>query len=132
MSRATIIIQTEHDRQKASRWAAGVPLGTRIEFKETKRTVPQSDRMWAMLTDVASQLPYHGLKLAPDDWKLIFLDALKREVRMVPNLDGNGFVSLGRSSSDLSKTEMTDLIELIFEFGARHGVEFNEPQDKAA
>lgn len=132
MARATIIIQTEHDRQKAARWAAGVPLGTRIEFKETKRTVPQSDRMWAMLTDVASQVQYHGLRLAPDDWKLIFLDALKREVRMVPNLDGNGFVSLGRSSSDLSKSEMTDLIELIFEFGARHGVVFNEPQEKAA
>lgn len=132
MSRATIIIQTEYDRQKASRWAAGVPLGTRIEFKETKRTVPQSDRMWAMLTDIAGQVQYHGLRLAPDDWKLIFLDALKREVRMVPNLDGNGFVSLGRSSSDLSKSEMTDLIELIFEFGARQGVSFNEPQERAA
>ncbi len=130
--RALIILATDADRQKAARWAAGVPLGTRIEFKETKRTVPQSDRMWAMLTDVANQVPYHGLKLAPDDWKLVFLDALKREVRMVPNLDGNGFVSLGRSSSDLSKTEMTDLIELIFEWGARHGVTFNEPEARAA
>lgn len=132
MSRATIIIQTAYDRQKAAKWAAGVPFGTRIEFKETKRTVPQSDRMWAMLTDVAQQLSWHGIRLPPNDWKLMFLDKLKREIRAVPNLDGDGFVNLGRSSSDLSKAEMSDLIELIYAFGASHGVEFNEPQERAA
>jgi hypothetical protein len=83
--------------------------------------------MWAMLTEVAAQLPWHGVKLTPDDWKLIFLDALKRELRMVPNLEGTGFVNLGRSSSDLSKDEMTDLMELIAAFGAKHGITFNDP-----
>jgi hypothetical protein len=82
--------------------------------------------MWAMLTDVSEQVPWHGMRLRPDDWKLLFLDALKRELRVVPNLDGNGFVNLGRSSSDLTKGEMSGLIELIFEFGARHGVEFHD------
>jgi len=46
---------------------------------------------------------------------------------MVPNIDGSGFVNLGRSSSDLSKAEMTDLIEIIHAFGANHGVVFHEP-----
>jgi hypothetical protein len=64
--------------------------------------------------------------LRPDDWKLIFLDALKRELRMVPNLDGTGFVNLGRSSSDLSKGEMSDMIELILAFGSQHGVTFQD------
>jgi hypothetical protein len=100
---------------------------TRVIFKTSKRTLPQNDRMWAMLTDVASQVPWHGLKLDTEDWKLLFLDALKRELRMVPNLDGNGFVPLGRSSSDLTIEEMTDMIELIFKFGAEHGVIFHEP-----
>jgi hypothetical protein len=84
--------------------------------------------MWAMLTEVARQVPYHGLRLSPDDFKLLFLDALKREVRMVPNIDGNGFVSLGRSSSDLSKDEMSQLLELIGQFGATHNVVFHEPE----
>jgi len=128
MSRAVIVIGSDRDREKAAAWARKAPYNCRIEFKQAKRTVPQNDRMWAMLTDVAAQVPYHGLKLAPDDWKLIFLDALKREVRMVPNLDSTGFVSLGRSSSDLSKSEMSDLIELIFEFGARHDVKFADPE----
>jgi hypothetical protein len=84
-----------------------------------------------MLTDVATQLKWHGLSLSTDDWKLIFLDALKRELRMVPNIDGSGFVNLGRSSSDLSKEEMTNLIELIAAFGANHGVVFHDPESQA-
>jgi hypothetical protein len=84
--------------------------------------------MWAALTDVATQIKWHGLKLSTEDWKLIFLDALKRELRMVPNLDGSGFVNLGRSSSDLSKAEMADLIEVIHQFGANHGVSFHGDQ----
>ncbi len=132
MSRAVIIIASQADRIKAATWAHKLPWNTRIEFKGPKRTLPQNDRFWAMLTDIAQQLPWHGIKLTPDDWKLIFLDALKREVRMVPNIDGNGFVNLGRSSSDLSKEEMADLMELIAAFGAKHGVVFHEPQARAA
>ncbi|MBS7698572.1 recombination protein NinB [Chelatococcus sp. YT9] len=131
MSRALVVIHSDIDRRKAANWATKAPYGCRIEFKEAKRSLPQNDRMWAMLTDVAAQTKHHGIKLSPDDWKLLFLDALKREVRMVPNLDGNGIVSLGRSSSDLSKNEMTDLIELIFAFGAKHGVVFRDDAQAA-
>jgi len=126
MTRAVIVLTQDTERQRAAHWVAKLPAGTRIEFKAPKRSLPQNDRMWAMLTDLASQVKWHGLRLTADDWKLIFLDALKREVRMVPNLDGNGFVSLGRSSSDLSKAEMTDLIDLIHAFGANHNVVFHD------
>ncbi len=84
-----------------------------------------------MLTDVACQLTWHGQKLRPDDWKFIFLDALKRELRTVPNLDGTGMVNLGRSSSDLSKGEMIELQDLIEAFGAQHGVVFNDGKEAA-
>lgn len=132
MSRALVILNGRFDREKAAAWIWKAPAGTRVEFKAVKRTLPQNDRMWAMLTDVAQQITYHGLKLTPDDWKLVFLDALKREVRLVPNLENNGFVSLGRSSSDLSKDEMSDLIELIFAYGAHNDVTFNERGDSEA
>ena len=132
MGRALVTIYNVNDRQKVAAWAQKAPVGTRVEFKASKRSIPQNDRMWAMLTDVAQQLPWHGIKLGPEDWKLIFLDGLKRELRLVPNIDGTGFVNLGRSSSDLSKQEMTDLIELVFAFGANHGVKFNEPEERAA
>ena len=128
MSRAVLTLANDDIRAKAIRWIRGVPKDSRVEFKAPRRSLDQNAKMWAMLSEVAAQLPWHGLKLSADDYKLIFLDALKREVRMVPNLESTGFVSLGRSSSDLSKEEMTALIELIFAFGANHGVEFHEPE----
>jgi hypothetical protein len=92
--------------------------------------------MWAMLTEVSTQLRWHDKHLRPDDWKLMFIDALRRaygeELRIVPNTDGTGFVNLSTSSSDLTKDEMTDLIELISKFGAQHGVVFNDGLEKAA
>jgi len=129
MGRALVTLRNKADRERASRWIDKAPFGTRVEFKASKRSLPQNDRMWAMLTDVAMQLKWHSIGLTPDDWKLVFLDAMKREARFVPNIDGTGFVNLGRSSSDLSKEEMSELIELIFAFGAQHGVKFNEPEN---
>lgn len=125
MSRATIIAYSDADRRRAASWALNAPKGCRIEFKQAKRTIDQNAKMWAMLTDIARQVPWHGLRLSAEDWKLIFLDALSRELRIVPNIDGTGFVNLGRSSSDLSKSEMSDLIELMFAFGAERAVAFN-------
>jgi len=133
MSRAVIVVRTQADRNLACKWALGVPAGSRIEFKKPTRTLPQNARLWSMLTEIAAQVPYNGLRLTPDDFKLIFLDALKREVRMVPNLDGNGMVSLGRSSSDLSVEEMSDMFLLMEKFGAEHGVVFgDEKREQAA
>lgn len=133
MSRALLVLSSQEIKDKALRWLAGARAGTRVEFKGPKRTLPQNDRMWAMLTDVASQLDWHGQKLTTDEWKLMFLDALKRDrrdqLRIVPNLDNTGFVNLSTSSSDLGKEEMSDLMEIISAFGVGHDVVFSDPRD---
>jgi hypothetical protein len=134
MSRALITLRGSADRARAMSWVEKAPAGTRITFQATKRSIPQNDKMWAMLTEVAQQLPWHGIKLTPDDWKLVFLDALKRDarmVRLVPNIDGDGFVNLSSRSSDLSKEEMGDLLTLIERFGAEHGVKFKDDAEAA-
>lgn len=130
MSRYLVTLATKDDRVRAINIIAAAPDGARVEVKAAKRSIPQNDRMWAMLSDVAMQLPWHGQKITPDDWKLVFLDALKGEVRTVPNIDGTGFVSL-RRSSDLSKDEMSNLMELIAAFGAEHGVTFHDRAEAA-
>jgi NinB protein. len=136
MSRALVILNSRADREKVCRWAMAVAPGTRVEFKAAKRTTPQNDMMWALLTDLSTQLVWHGRRLTPDSWKLMMLDSLKRELgealEIVPNTDGTGFVNLSTSSSDLSKEEMTMLIELIFKFGAEHGVKFQDEKEQAA
>ena len=132
MSRALVILNRASDRERVQAWAAKAPWGTRVTFQEAKRTTDQNARMWAMLTEVARQVKWHGQRLSADDWKLVFLSALKQELRIVPNLDGTGFVQLGRSSSSLSVGEMGDLMDLIAAFGAREGVTFAEPERVAA
>lgn len=132
MPHAQITLSGRADRERAAHWVDKMPTGTRVLFKESKRTVAQNDKMWAALTDVATQVEWHGQKLTPDDWKLLFLDALTRELRLVPNIDGTGVVDLKRSSSNLSKAEFSDLIELIHQFGANHGVRFHDTETEAA
>ena len=47
-----------------------------------------------------------------------------RKALVVPDMEGTGFVMLGLHTSDMSKAEMADLIELIAHFGAEKGVTF--------
>jgi hypothetical protein len=129
--RAQLVLKDDSERRRATHWCQHLPLGTRVEFKAPVRSLPQNDRMWAMLTDVATQKLWHGIKLSTDDWKLLFMDALKREIRALPNLDGTGFVNVGSSSSKLSKEEMGDLMTLITMFGDKHGVLWTDPKEVA-
>lgn len=131
MSRALIVLSSTAERERAAKWCRTAPSSTRVEFKEARRSLDQNAMLWASLTDVARQVEWHGVRLSPDDWKLVFLAALQTETRIVPNLDGTGFVNLSRSS-DLSKAEFSDLIELILKFGAEHGVVFHDDKVEAA
>lgn len=132
MSRALLILSTPEIRAKATKWIANVPDGTRVLFQEPMRSLDQNSRLWAMLSDIAGQLEWHGQRLSADDWKLLFMNALNAEMRMVPAIDGKGFVALGRSTSKLSKQECSDLMALIEAFGALHGVKFGDTYATAA
>lgn len=132
MARAVLILSADEQRTKATEWVRKAPTGTRVEFKAPKRTLPQNDRMWAMLTDIASQATHNGRRYGTEEWKVIFLNALGRETKFLPSLDGQTFVPWGQSSSDLSKEEMTEMIEMMFAWGAENGVVFNEPRECAA
>jgi hypothetical protein len=128
MSRAVVAINSIADRDLARDWINRAPPGTRVEFKGAKRSVEQNDRMWAMLTDVATQKTHAGRRYTTDQWKVLFLHACGREIQFLPSLDNSTFIPWGQSSSDLSKAEMTELIEFIFAWGSENGVAFHEPE----
>ena len=91
-----------------------------MEVKPETRSSEQNRRLWAMLTDVSSQVDWYGQKLSPEDWKHIFTASLKK-TRAVPGIDG-GIVVLGQSTSRMTKAEMCDLQTLIEAFAAERGV----------
>ena len=134
MGRATLLLSGQSDRAKAVEWIHKAPPGTFVTFKRNKRSTDQNSLLWALLTEVSREVSWYGQKLSPDDWKDVFTASL-RKARVVPGIDPGSFVVLGLHTSDMTKDEMSNLIELILAFGAEHGVVFRDPpslQSKAA
>ena len=123
MARYQVTLWSEAARVKVIDMIRKAPPGYRITIQEPKRTTEQNDRMWHMLTQISVSHAHHGQRLSPDDWKVLFMGSLNREIRMVPNLDNDGFVQLGRSSKNLSKSEMSDLMTLIEAFAAQNQID---------
>lgn len=111
-------------REKAIQAIKTVPEGFLVEVKPKTRTLEQNARLWAMLKDISHQVSWHGRYLSIYDWKHIFSSSLKK-MDVVPNLEGNGFIILGISTSNMNIKEMMDLQELIFAFGIEHNVEWS-------
>jgi hypothetical protein len=108
------------------------PLGAQIELMDDPQTDPQRRLMFALLGELSEQLPHCGERLSKEDWKAVFLKAMGAKLRFVPALDGEGVVAVGYSSKILGKVKMSEMIERIYEYGARHGVTFREPGERAA
>lgn len=114
-------------RDPIHRVVDAAPRGSVVTIKPPRRTLDQNAKLWAMLSDISRAKP-EGRALTPDVWKSIFLHALDHSIRFEMALDGNGMVPVGFRTSRLSKAQMADLITVIDEYGARHGVEWSIDQ----
>ena len=94
-----------------------------VEVRQEKRSDPQNRLMWSCLGDLARQVDWHGQKLDAEAWKDMATAALKRQ-RVVPGIDGS-FVVLGQRTSQMTKAEMTELIDFLFAFGSQHDVKWS-------
>ena len=83
MSRHLLILDCADARAKAAKLARTAPPGTRVEFKATRRTLPQNDRMWAMLTDIASQCEI-AAAIHAGPMESAFMHACGQEVQFIP------------------------------------------------
>lgn len=129
MTKATLVLANAEIRAKAKRWIDAIPKDSRVTFQPPRRSNPQNAKWFAILTEISEQKRHHGLKLSPEDWRLLFLDAWRREVRIVPNLDGDGVVSLG-GSSKLSTEEFSQLIEVTTAWALQNGVRLKDGTDQ--
>ena len=129
MSRLARVI-TAQNRAEIIKAVEQAPLGARIELISDLRTLAQNKMMWALLGQLSEQLKHCGEYYMPEDWKAVFLKAMGKTIRFVPALDGDGVVAVGFRSSKLSKEEMWEMVERIFEYGATHGVDFDARQGK--
>lgn len=125
----TIILHGLASRQKAENLVNAAPSGAVMTIKPPTRTNDQNSLMWALLSDISRAKP-EGRNLPPDLWKPLFMQAAGFKFAWEPGLDGEGVVPIGFKSSRLTKSEFSDLIECIREYGARHGVEWGDQEAK--
>lgn len=93
------------------------------------RSLSQNRKLWPMLTDVSKQRQLvvngHAVWAQPEDWKDVFTASLKREQRVALGIDGAP-VFLGVRTSKMNKRDFSDLIELIYAYGAEKQVCWSE------
>lgn len=125
MKKQYFVLSHDTARNNAVLACRNAPAGYVVEIKEKTRSLEQNSMLWALLTDVSRQVDWYGRKLSPENWKNVFSAALKKQ-DVVPNIDGDGFVVLGQSTSKMGKKEFGDMIELIQSFGAQRGVVWSD------
>lgn len=126
MTGQTVILASDRQRILAHRLVDKAPAGAVLNIREANRTVEQNAKLWAMLSDVSRAKP-DGRTHTPEMWKALFMHACGHEVQFLNGLDGNPFPH-GFRSSRLTKAQMSELIESILEYGARHEVQWSEPE----
>lgn len=117
-----LIGPSQRDRAKALIDKA--PDGYVVKISEPTRTGEQNDKMWALISDVSRAKP-EGRVHVPEVWKALFMQSCGHQVAFEQGLDGQPF-PIGFRSSRLTKKQMSDLIECIYEYGARFGVRWTD------
>ena len=112
----------EEARRRARHDVESAPDGWIVTVSEPTRSLDQNALMWPLLEDIARQVEWYGNRLTADEWKDVLTAALRKE-KVVPGING-GFVVLGQRTSKMGKREFSELVELIYAFGAERGVRF--------
>lgn len=125
MDKQVFILTHPLARRNAAMTCAQAPSGYVVSITPPKRSSIQNARMWAMLGDIAAQVPWkvndQDEFLDAEDWKNVLTASLREEKRTAQGYRG-GMVLLGRRTSRMTSPQMSELIELMFAFGAEHGV----------
>lgn len=126
----TVILRGPSQRDFAKSLIDRAPADAVVTIREATRSLEQNAKMHAMLSDVSRAKP-EGRCHTPEVWKCLFMHACGHAVQFEMGLNGQPFPT-GFRSSRLTKSQMSDLIECIYEYGARHGVRWSEPVEAAA
>lgn len=125
----TVVLTGQRARQEAMRLIEIAPAGAVVNVRAAKRTNDQNSLMWALLSDLSRAKP-EGRCHTPEVWKALMMHACGHAVQFEMGLNGQPFPT-GFRSSALTKTQMSDLVECILEYGARHGVRWSNEREAA-
>lgn len=127
----TITLRGPSQREFAHRVIDQAPDGYVVKVAAETRRDAQNRKLWPMLADLQHQVE-ELVTYSADDIKLRFLHALGAEMRFLPALEGQGMFPIGLRSSTLTVDQFSALVELLYAYGARHGVRWSDPAERNA
>ena len=126
---------SQRQRSLAIEAVRNAPEHCIVEIKDRNRSNSQNSMLWRLLTITSQSVPWQvngsEVMLSPEDWKDIFTASLYQEQRIARGIRG-GFVMLGKSTSRMTVSQLSELIEFIHSFLAEQGVEIEQPFDSEA
>lgn len=124
MHTRSIRLTSAENRQKACAAIQSAPEGWVVEIHGESRSAAQNRKLWPMLADFAAQVTHNGRRYSKENWKDLLTAAFVR-AEVVPGLDG-GVVALGLSTSRMTMSDFSELVEFIYAMGAEYGVEWSD------
>jgi len=106
----------------------------RVSVKEAKRSLPQNAMFHAIIGQIAKQAQHLGAKWDEESWKRFLVDQWanenkKESGKVVPSLDGQRIVQLGRQTKEFTKSEASEFTEWLIAWCAQNGIELNEHKE---
>ncbi len=102
-----------------------------ITAKPESRSKAQNAKLHAMVGEIAEQMEWAGSKRGDETWKRLLIAAWLRArgegVEVLPALDGYGVDVVFRRSSELTRSEMAELIEFVQAWAVEQGLELSDP-----
>lgn len=121
MTTKRLMIVTPTNKQHICQQIGALEVGDQVRIGPPTRNLDQNAALWALLAEISARVDWYGNKLSSEEWKDVFSASLKKQ-KVVPGLDG-GFVICGQSTSKMSKSEFSELLELANAFAAERGIE---------
>jgi hypothetical protein len=120
----TVVLVGERQREFAHKLVSQAPVGFVVTVKPQTRSGEQNNLMWQLLTQLSKAKP-NGREHSPDTWKVLALHACGHACQFEIGLNGQPFPT-GFRSSKLTKAQMSDLVEWIYQYAAEAGVDLGD------
>lgn len=100
-----------------------------MNLPQPKRTLDQSARLWAIASDISkSGIEWGGLKLSKENWLRLLVAGVYKQ-KLVPALNGDGFVFVNASTSRMTKEQISEVIAFAEAWCAQQGIELSDEKN---
>jgi hypothetical protein len=102
-----------------------------VEIKQENRSSDQNRLIHSIISQISSQAKHLGSTWDVEDFKRLLVWQWAKEIggspsKIVPSLDGEGFVQLGLQTRKFTKQQASEFTEWLMAWCAENGVEIHE------